>query len=73
LVVVTTGLAASRWTATLRRHRDAQLVVLAFDDARHGMKPPSPDTALILDARDNPLVRLVHGWERICNDGWSRN
>jgi uncharacterized protein (DUF58 family) len=73
LVVVTTSSALSQWNARLLRHRDAQLIVLDFDDGQQVTESRSHDGVLILDGRDHPLARLVHGWERICNDGWARN
>jgi uncharacterized protein (DUF58 family) len=86
LVVVTTDSVASRWKRTLLRHRDAQLIILAFaaDGKGRGeigapcQEQETPelaakDSSLVLDGRDDVLARLVRGWERICHDGWSRS
>jgi uncharacterized protein (DUF58 family) len=82
LVVVTTDAGAVRWKSELLRSRDAQLVVLRFGRSEPQLgrivgceqlqRPESArDACLTLDAEDEVLSRLVRGWERICQSGWS--
>lgn len=86
LVVVTTDTGAARWQGELLRSRDAQLVVLRFGqcepqpgrhDGLRSEQPLHPEPArnacLTLDAQDEVLSRLVRGWERICQSGWSHS
>jgi uncharacterized protein (DUF58 family) len=82
LVVVTTDTGAARWQGELLRSRDAQLVVLRFKhsapqsgrlgECERQLHPePARDSCLTLDAEDEVLSRLVRGWERLCQNGWS--
>jgi len=86
LVVVTTDAGAARWKDELLRSRDAQLVVLRFGHGPRPSEPepgsfagceelhrpePARDACLTLDAEGEVLARLVRGWERICQSGWS--
>jgi uncharacterized protein (DUF58 family) len=82
LVVVTTDAGAGRWKSELLSRRDAQLVVLRFGQSEgqlgrlegcEELRRPEParDACLTLDAEDELLSRLVRGWERICQSGWS--
>jgi hypothetical protein len=86
LVVVTTDTGAARWKSELSVSRDAQLVVLRFaqpeaQSARlDGLRDDPPlraerarDSCLTLDAREEVLSRLVRGWERVCQTGWSHS
>jgi uncharacterized protein (DUF58 family) len=82
LVVVTTDTGAARWRDDVLRSRDAQLVVLRFGPSEpqpgrlggceRPLHPePARDSCLTLDAQGEVLSRLVRGWERVCQNGWS--